>query len=340
MNVRQMTIAAFAASVLCCLGALVVRTPTCSSLDECYRIRRAVAMHVDPSLITLVQRHGKQIDVDETTIVDGFTSVSPILLPLDLGGYHSLTVARQSPFSIGITQATLIGALPFEFDDGTLVERSPRPGTFAIDRVTSEFPGRDGQTAFAEKPGAAVEIAGWALAPSSPACANAVEVSVDGLRWRHHAVAIERPDVARAIGDPQAGACGFVLSVPAGAPGVHTVDLAAVGFGERVLIARYAFVTGSLGHAASGGISALRRSGEALEIRGWASDPSANKPPRALVVTVDGRPRYLAHLVPSNDPARSDWSVGVPISTDPQRFGAIAVGASRSVVMTETVLSP
>ena len=117
-------------------------------------------MHVDPSLITLVQRHGKQIDVDETTIVDGFTSVSPILLPLDLGGYHSLTVARQSPFSIGITQATLIGALPFEFDDGTLVERSPRPGTFAIDRVTSEFPGRDGQTAFAEKPGAAVEIAG------------------------------------------------------------------------------------------------------------------------------------------------------------------------------------
>ena len=107
-----------------------------------------------------------------------------------------------------------------------------------------------------------------------------------------------------------------------------------------MLIARYAFITGSLGHAASGGISALRRSGEALEIRGWASDPSANKPPRALVVTVDGRPRYLAHLVPSNDPARSDWSLAVPISTDPQRFGAIAVGASRSVVLMETVLSP
>lgn len=66
-------------------------------------------------------------------------------------------------------------------------------------------------------PGAALRLSGWALDPARRAPAGGVLALVDGRVVARAGVNTSRPDVAQALGVPEASASGFALSVPGSA---------------------------------------------------------------------------------------------------------------------------
>jgi hypothetical protein len=109
--------------------------------------------------------------------------------------------------------------------------------TFALDVVTigsSALPYQD--QPYAMKRGAQLQIRGWAFDPALRRTADQIAVRIDAGAWKDGTYHVARPDVAAALGVPNAADCGFLLTVPTFGitPGPHTIEIATVTRGTRI----------------------------------------------------------------------------------------------------------
>jgi hypothetical protein len=111
--------------------------------------------------------------------------------------------------------------------------------TFALDLVTigsHTVPYQDQPYSVAR--GAQLQVRGWAFDPALRRTADHLTVRVDGGPWKDGEYHVARPDVAAALGVPQAADCGFILTVPTVglAPGQHRIEIATVTGGTRIAL--------------------------------------------------------------------------------------------------------
>ncbi|MDQ6943013.1 MAG: hypothetical protein M3169_10945 [Candidatus Eremiobacteraeota bacterium] len=133
--------------------------------------------------------------------------------------------------AVAVPTSPLAGSARARWSSGNPVARHVLNRTYTIDATAIAGRERPYAGAPLSVPGRDdVSVRGWAFDPATRRSADRFVYRVDGGPWRDAAYHLPRPDVAAALGLPDALASGFRADVAAGAlaPGTHRVAFATI----------------------------------------------------------------------------------------------------------------